>query len=183
MAVQDVYFLTMHEPYQMPEHPVPINATIVHALTLLHPAVPQPDGGRIYRCLTEFPGRTPGCLVPLSTLTFELNGGQWWHMIGDWERVSEAVAYVASAKQCDAMPMGLPQVAATLLSGGPTTVHTLQYLDGRREQVGPAERQQQVFDLTRRVGAYAAQGAFWPGDDLIAPPREPAQMPYRPYGS
>jgi hypothetical protein len=48
-----------HEPYESPDHPVPINATIVHALTLLHPAVPQPDGGRMYRCLTEFPGRAP----------------------------------------------------------------------------------------------------------------------------
>jgi hypothetical protein len=41
-AVQDVYFLTLHEPYEAPEHPVPINATIVHALSLLHPAVSQP---------------------------------------------------------------------------------------------------------------------------------------------
>lgn len=95
MTVQDVYLLTLHEPYRAPNHPVPINATIVHALTLLHPVVPQPDGGRMYRCLTEFPGRTPGCLVPLSTLTFELDGGALWHRIGDWERAVEAVVHVA----------------------------------------------------------------------------------------
>ncbi len=47
MAVQDVYLRALHEPYQDQQHPVPINATIVHALTLLHPAVPQPDGGRM----------------------------------------------------------------------------------------------------------------------------------------
>lgn len=41
MSVQDVYLLALHEPYQSAQHPVPINATIVHALTLLHPAVPQ----------------------------------------------------------------------------------------------------------------------------------------------
>jgi hypothetical protein len=41
----DVYFLALHEPYSAREHPVPINATIVHALTLLHPSLPQPDGG------------------------------------------------------------------------------------------------------------------------------------------
>lgn len=58
-SVEDVYLLMLHEPYASSEHPVPINATIVHALTLLHPAVPQPDGGRMYRCLTEFPSRTP----------------------------------------------------------------------------------------------------------------------------
>jgi hypothetical protein len=60
VTVQDVYLLTLHEPYQSPQHPVPINATIVHALTLLHPAVPQPYGGRMYRCLTEFPQTSTG---------------------------------------------------------------------------------------------------------------------------
>jgi len=49
MSVEDVYLLMLHEPYASSEHPVPINATIVHALTLLHPAVPQPDGSRMYR--------------------------------------------------------------------------------------------------------------------------------------
>jgi hypothetical protein len=52
MTVRDVHLLALHEPYESPEHPVPINATIVHALTLLHPHLPQPDGGRMYRCLT-----------------------------------------------------------------------------------------------------------------------------------
>lgn len=64
MGVEDVYLLMQHEPYKSSEHLVPVDATIVHALTLLHPAVPQPDGGRMYRCLTEFPSRTPGCLGP-----------------------------------------------------------------------------------------------------------------------
>jgi hypothetical protein len=42
MNVEDVYLLMLHEPYAASEYPVPINATIVHALTLLHPAVPSP---------------------------------------------------------------------------------------------------------------------------------------------
>lgn len=40
-TVQDVYLLMLYEPYESPQHPVPINATIVHALTLLHPACPR----------------------------------------------------------------------------------------------------------------------------------------------
>src|SRR6266480_6135867 len=113
MRTEDVYLLALHEPYESPEHPVPINATIVHALTLLHPAVPQPVGGLMYRCLTEFPVRTPGCLVPLSTLTFELDGGRGWGLIGDWESVVESVVRLTRAKQCDAMPLGLPNRADT----------------------------------------------------------------------
>ena len=57
MTHPDVCLVAGHEPYTDPRCPVPINATIVHAATLLHPQVPQPDGGMIYRCLTEFPDR------------------------------------------------------------------------------------------------------------------------------
>jgi hypothetical protein len=59
MRVEDVYLLALHESYTSPDHLVPIDATVVQALTLLHPAVPQPDGGRIYRCLTEFSPGNP----------------------------------------------------------------------------------------------------------------------------
>jgi hypothetical protein len=43
-GLPDVYLVPVHEPYRAPEHPVPINATIMHKLSLLHPKVPQPDG-------------------------------------------------------------------------------------------------------------------------------------------
>jgi hypothetical protein len=33
-----------------PQHRLPINATIVHASTLLNTTVPKPDGGKTYRC-------------------------------------------------------------------------------------------------------------------------------------
>ncbi|WP_346053895.1 hypothetical protein [Amycolatopsis dongchuanensis] len=183
VTVQDVYLLALHEPYQSPQHPVPINATIVHALTLLHPAVPQPDGGRMYRCLTEFPGRTPGGVVPLSTLTFELDGGQLWPQVADWEQVVDAVVHIARHQGCDAMPMGLPQLTAVLVGGGPTTVHELHHPDGSRSQAGPVERQQHLDELTGHVRRFAAEGPFWPGDNLVTPPREPRVLPYRPYRS
>lgn len=181
VTVQDVYLLALHEPYDSPQHPVPINATVVHASTLLHPAVPQPDGGRMYRCLTEFPDRTPGCVVPLSTVTFELDGGHLWPMVADWERVIDAVVHIARHRGCDAMPMGLPHVTAVLVSGGPNTVHELHHPDGSRSQVGPVERQQHLDELTGHVSRFAAEGAFWPGENLVAPPREPRVLPYKPY--
>jgi hypothetical protein len=183
VTVQDVYLLALHEPYRSPQHPVPINATIVHALTLLHPAVPQPDGGRMYRCLTEFPGRTPGEVVPLSTLTFELDGGQLWPLVADWERVVNTVVHIARHQGCDAMPMGLPQLTALLVGGGPATVHELYHPDGTRSQAGPVERQQHLDELTGHVRRFAAEGPFWPGDNLVTPPREPRVLPYKPYRS
>jgi hypothetical protein len=179
---KDVYLLMLHEPYESSQHPIPINATVVHALTLLLPAVPQPDGGHIYRCLTEFPGRTPGCLVPLSTLTFELDGGALWHRIGDWERVVKAVVHVARNRKCDAMAMALPQLVAALVGCGPSTVYEVLHPDGSRSQAGPADRQQHLEVLAGHVRLEAAHGPFWPGDHLVAPPRDPRTMPYKPYG-
>src|ERR1700721_1207049 len=81
--VKDVYLLAMHDPYDEPGAPVPVNVVIVHARTMLHRDLPQPEAGRIYRCLTEFPGRTPNCLVPLSTLNYELDDGRLWPRIAD----------------------------------------------------------------------------------------------------
>jgi hypothetical protein len=163
LTESDVYLLALHEPYHAPEHRVPINATIVHARTLLHPLVLQPDGGRMYRCLTEFPGRTPGCLIPLSTLTFELDGGGLWPLIGDWERVVDDFLSLARNRDCDAMPLGLPQLQAALVGGGPSMVH------------------EHLNELHGHVHRFAADGPFWPGDNLVAPPREPGTMPYMPY--
>jgi hypothetical protein len=121
MTGPDVYLLTAFEPYTDPRSPVPINAMIVHAATLLHREVPQPDGGMIYRCLTERP-RQPNEIVPVSTLTFELDGGRLWPEVGDWQAVTAAVVRLARAGCCDAMPLGLSELTAHLLSMGPTTV-------------------------------------------------------------
>lgn len=183
MRVEDVYLLVLHEPYQSPEHPVPIDATIVHARTLLHPAVPQPDGGRMYRCLTEFPSRTPGCLIPLSTLTCELGGGQLWPQVADWEAVVAAIVSLSRAGACDAIPLGLPPAAALLLGAGPATDLTVYRPDRSRSVIGAPERQEYIEELAGAVRSFVAQGPFYPGDNLTPPPAEPAIMPYEPYDS
>jgi hypothetical protein len=183
MAVEDVYLLMLHEPYASSEHPVPINATIVHALTLLHPAVPQPDGGRMYRCLTEFPSRSPGCLIPLSTQTFELDGGLLWPDIADWKRVVDAVVRLARDRACDAMPLGLPSVAAASLANGPYTEVDVYRPDGSRSKIGTRERQQYIDEFAGYLANFTASGPFWPGNNLIDPPADPLVMPYKPHRS
>ena len=86
----------------------------------------------MYRCLTEFPSRTPGCLVPLSTLTFELDGGLLWPEIANWKRVVDAVVRLVQDKACDAMPLGLPSVAAASLANGPYTEVNVYRPDGKQ---------------------------------------------------
>ncbi|MEU8148435.1 hypothetical protein [Nonomuraea sp. NPDC048901] len=173
--VSDVYFLALHEPYHSPQHPVAINASIVHARTLLHSALPQPDGALIYRCLTEFPDRRPGCVVPLSTLTFELDGGRSWAQIGDWEQVVEHLVGLTRAGRCDAMPLGLPDVMAALLANGPMT--SVRF--GGGVPVDPAGRQRHLDELAALVKQASSQGAFWPGDTLVPVPRSPKTLPYQ----
>ena len=78
--LQDLYFLTVREcpPGRLLRVPAGglAAAVITHARSFLHPDLPQPDGGRVYRSLTEAPDRVPGCLVPLSELDYELCGGR-----------------------------------------------------------------------------------------------------------
>lgn len=175
----DVYLLATHEPYKDPRHPAAINTTIVHALTLLHPAVPQPDGGMIYRCLTEFPGREPGEVVPISTLTFELDGGRLWPQVADWSAVVDAVARLARVGGCDAMPLGLPELALALLNNGPAgdlIVYSTD--DGDEQTFGPAHRQRELDTLAGHVRSYVSQGPFWPGSNLSPPPRILVELPH-----
>ncbi|ADJ49870.1 hypothetical protein AMES_8045 [Amycolatopsis mediterranei S699] len=176
-----MHFLALHEPYSAPEHPVPINATIVHARTLLHPRLPQPDGGLMFRCLTEFPGRFPGCVVPLSTLTYELDGGALWPAIGDWERVADGVVLLSRQRLCDAMPLGLGPRATAVLGNGPYTNHTVYYVDGPPQTYGSEDRQAEIAAMTEHVKNFVARGPFRPGQGLTLPPREPEVLPYRPY--
>lgn len=181
MTGPDVYLLTAFEPYTDPRSPVPINAMIVHAATLLHRQVPQPDGGMIYRCLTEHP-RQPNEIVPVSTLTFELDGGQLWPEVGDWQAVTAAVVRLARAAGCDAMPLSLPGMTAQMLAMGPSTVnHFYNLADGATEQRGPRDRQKALDELGGHLRSYLTQGPFWPGDELMAPPSASKPMPYKPW--
>jgi hypothetical protein len=181
MTQPDVYLLAGHEPYTDPRHPVPINATIVHAATLLHPQVPQPDGGMIYRCLTEFPDRRPHQIVPVSTLSYELDGGRLWPQVADWMIVVEALVPLARAGACDAMPLGLTPLQAFLVAQGPGTDNVVHYTDGTSEHRGPEHRQQVLDDLTTHLRRFLADGPFWPGNNLVPVPGRPAALPYQPY--
>lgn len=75
-----LYLLFAHKPYYPGPGTREINTTLVTADTLLHPQVLQPDGARIHDLLTR--GRQPGEIIPLATLTHELNGGADWAIVG-----------------------------------------------------------------------------------------------------
>jgi hypothetical protein len=174
--VKDVYFLTMHDPYDEPGAPAPVNGVIVHALTLLHPDLPQPDAGRIYRCLTEFPDRTPGCLVPLSTLNYELDDGRLWPQIAaDWKAVIRAlIALTRTPGRCESMPLAFPAIEAALLATGPFAPVP--------PGLGIPERDELLAMLAEDLPG-RGQPELWPGDNLVAPPKDPVILPYLPHGS
>lgn len=175
----DVYLLALHEPYRETRHPQPINATIVHADTLRHSDLPQPDGVMMYRCLVEAPGREAGTIVPLATLTYELDGGHLWPQIGDWEAVVDGMVALARRGACDSMPIGLPDADAFALGMGPTTELRIVGADplpsGYRDRI--------LRQLRQALDGFVTEGPFWPGGDLVMPPRTPDRMPYKPYNS
>lgn len=132
----------------------------------LHPALPQPDAGRVYRCLTEFPGRTPGCLVPLSTLNYELDDGRLWPQVADWRAVVQT----------------LPPADAVLLAVGPyLPVHASG--PGGDMVLGTRERRALIASFTSHLPTATGDPPLWPGEGLVRPPLEPDAMPYQPRGS
>lgn len=109
---QHVYFLTVRACPPGLLWRVPADglaaAVITHARSFLHPDLPQPDGGRVYRCLTEAPGQAPGCcLVPLSNLDYELCGGRLWPRVADRGRLLAARLVLIAAGLCDSLSIPL----------------------------------------------------------------------------
>jgi hypothetical protein len=118
--VENVYFLMVHEPYEDPGAPAQVNGLIVHAAALLHPSLPQPDAGRVYRHLTEFPGRRTGCVVPLTQLKHELDDGRLWPRVTDWKTLTATlIALSRTAGLWESMPTVIEGTSIDLLLTAP----------------------------------------------------------------
>jgi hypothetical protein len=190
-AVRDVYLLIVHEPRPHPVRGVgQVNVVIVHALTLLRADLPQPGAARMYRCLTEFPGRIPGCVIPLSTLTYELDNGRLWPQVADWKAVTEAIIRLTltpGQEQCRSFLIRADYPYDALLAGGPYTVIRRDPASDSYGLGGPAlgtsHRRALLSLLADQVADRSPRPEAWAGGALIPPPGDPATMPYQPHGT
>ncbi|MFD0501848.1 hypothetical protein ACFQ0G_00840 [Streptomyces chiangmaiensis] len=164
----DVYLLFAHEPYYPGPGTQEINTTVVAADSLLHPQVRQPDGARIHDLLTQ--GRQPGEIIPLATLTHELNGGADWPTVGDWESVTTDLMQLVRSEDCDALSLGLPEIARALVCTGPHS-HVRAYDAAADDFVvyGSSERAAVLDDVGMLLTGMATEQPFWPGDGLLPP--------------
>ncbi|WP_020124536.1 hypothetical protein [Streptomyces canus] len=164
----DVYLLFAHEPYYPGPGSQEINTTIVAADSLLHPKVCQPDGARIHDLLTR--ERQPGEIIPLSTLSHELGGGADWPAVGDWERVTTDLAQLVHAGDCDALSLGLPEIARALVCAGPHShVRAFDAAAGEFIDYGPEERAAALAKVGAFLASLVSEQEFWPGDGLLPP--------------
>jgi hypothetical protein len=164
----NVYLLFAHEPYYPGPGTQEINTTVVAAGSLLHPQVLQPDGARIHDLLTQ--GRQPGEIIPLSTLTHELNGGADWPTIGDWEQVTTDLVQLVRSGNCDALSLGLPEIARALVCSGPHS-HVRAYDAAANEFIvyGPTERAAVLTEVDVFLTSLVTEHDLWPGDGLHQP--------------
>ncbi|MFE5753816.1 hypothetical protein ACFQ7I_08955 [Streptomyces massasporeus] len=163
-----VYLLFAHEPYYPGPDSREINTTVVAADSLLHPHVRQPDGVRIHDLLTQ--QRQPDEIIPLATLSHELNGGADWPKIGDWEGVTTDLIQLVHTGRCDALSLGLPDIPRALLCTGPHG--RLRVYDAAAEDFathGPAERAAALDKVSVFLTSIAIERPFWPGDGLLPP--------------
>ncbi|MGI5397065.1 hypothetical protein [Streptomyces sp. CA-251251] len=161
-----VYLLFAHEPYYPGPGAREINTSVVAADSLLHPHVRQPDGVRIHDLLTT--GRRPGEIIPLATLTHELNGGADWPKVADWEGVTLDLLELAHTGRCDALRLGLPELARALLCTGPHGL--VGVLDATADDVvtyGSAERAAVLDEVGVLLATVSAEQPFWPGGSLL----------------
>ncbi|POX47723.1 hypothetical protein C3489_29025 [Streptomyces sp. Ru71] len=164
----DVYLIFAHEPYYPGPGIQEINTTVVAAGSLLHPHVLQPDGTRIHGLLTQ--GRRPGEIIPLATLTHELNGGADWPSVGNWERVTMDLVHLVRSQMCDALSLGLPDVARALICTGPDShVRAFDTAAGEFIVYGPDDRTKVLADVGMFLTGVAAEQPLWPGDGLLPP--------------
>ncbi|MEU6511020.1 hypothetical protein [Streptomyces sp. NPDC046942] len=164
----DVYLLFAHEAYYPGPGAQEINTTVVVAATLLHPQVRQPDGARIHDLLTR--GRRPGEIIPLATLTHELGGGADWPKVGDWEAVTTDLVQLVRTGRCDALSLGLPEIARALLCTGPHShVRAYDAAAGDFLVYGTTERDTVLVEVGRFLTELVAGQALWPGDGLLPP--------------
>ena len=161
-----MYLLFAHEPYYLGPGTMEINTTVVAATTLLHPHVLQPDGARIHDLLIH--GRRPGEIIPLSTLTHELDGGAGWSDVGDWERVISDLVHLVRHEDCDALSLGLPDLARALICAGPhSQVRALDSTSGKAVVYGAAERAAVMTEITKFLAALITERDLWPGEGLL----------------
>jgi hypothetical protein len=164
----DIYLLFAHEPYYPGPGAQEINTTLVPAASLLHPRVRQPDGAQIHDRLTH--GRRPGEIVPLATLTHELGGGAGWPMVGDWESVTTDLLHLVRDGDCDALSLGLPEIARALICTGPHShVRAFDAAAGQLIVYGPTERAAVLAEVDTFLAPLVAERTLWPGDGLLAP--------------
>ncbi|MEU4339589.1 hypothetical protein AB0F59_33960 [Micromonospora lupini] len=48
---------------------------------------------------------------------------------------------------------------------------------------GFVRQQRELNQLADHVRGFAAQASFWPGDGLVDPPQQLADLPYRPWSA
>lgn len=164
----DVYLLFAHEPYYLGDGSQEINTVVVTAASLLHPQVRQPDGAQIHNRLTQ--GRKPGEIIPLATLTHELGGGADWPTVGDWETVTTDLVQLVRAGECDALSLGLPEIARALIISGPH--NHVRAFDAAANQFityGPEERAAVLAEVDMFLAGLVAEQHLWPGDGLVPP--------------
>jgi hypothetical protein len=164
---QEIYFLFAHEPYYPPHGLHEVNTTIVAADALLHTHVRQPDGVRMHRVLNQGQ-RMDGEIVPLATLTHELDGGAGWAMAGDWEKVVNDLLALARFGSCDSVGLALPALERALMCSGPhTRVINFNPDTGQRETHGPQQRAAVLATLTENLHEGQAGRELWPGAGLL----------------
>jgi hypothetical protein len=129
---------------------------VVSPASLLHPAVPQPDGTLLYELVTGHPDRAPGELVFLADLTVELRAcpADTWSKV-EVDPQAAARAVVAGWQRGDLLGLrlgGLTAEEALALERPAMTYVRAQLGDRLQRKLARADRRWRHPSSGRRAG-------------------------------
>ena len=93
----------------------------------------------------------------------------------NWEAVAAAlVALTRTPGRCESMPLAFPGPDAAVLAAGPFAPAP--------PGPGVCGRSELLAMLAQDLPG-PGQDPLWPGDNLVAPPKDPVTLPYLPHGT
>ncbi|MEU1598441.1 hypothetical protein ABZ468_37920 [Streptomyces sp. NPDC005708] len=95
--------------------------------------------------------------------------------IGDWERVTTDLLQLVRSGDCNALSLGLSEIARALVCTGPHS-HVRVYDAATDDFItyGPTECTAVLAEVDAVLASLVAEQELWPGDGLVAPLTRPA---------
>ncbi|MGW2721709.1 hypothetical protein [Streptomyces sp. NPDC001492] len=88
----------------------------------------------------------------------------------DWDTVTESLLQVVGDRDCDALGLGLREIARLLVCNGQSSeIRAVDPTSGAHVAYGPADRIEVLVEIGSHLALAEAGSPLWPGNGLLPP--------------